>query len=323
MIYPTRSLQRLTTLRAVCDAVRAPRHTDFAPTAGIGYTARRPAGGPQPHLGTCMGILDELKQEAERRRTGEHPTLQDEPKEGLWTERLGPKVQNLYEFLKQLATHLNELKKRIRVVYSLPGYGDVIAQVEPPYSIRANPATDSVEIVFDCFAQVASEECPVLETEGLVRTQAVNQIFVKHRLSGLQESRKNANGEVVAGRFQARGRIPLTLTVEAGQGLGVARITLTNFYGFATTVRSFRHGQLTSELFDSLGRYITHEDASFGRESVDEDVRRSLAAKVQREQAKRRIEQDLADQAIEDEAKVRELMSGGRLVQAIQRLFGR
>lgn len=270
-----------------------------------------------------MGILDELKQEAERRRTGEHAVLQDEPKEGLWTERLGPKVQGLYEFLKQLATHLNELKKRIRVVYNLPGYGDVAAQIEPPYSIRATPGSDNVEIVFDCFAQVMFEECPVLETEGLTRTQAVNQVFAKHRLSGLQESRKNANGEIVAGRFQARGRIPLTLTVEAGQTLGVARVTLTNFYGFATTIRSFRHPQLNTELFDSLGRYITHDDASFGRESVDEDVRRTLAAKVQREQAKRRIEQDLAEQAIEDEDRVRELMAGGRLVQMVQKLMGR
>lgn len=270
-----------------------------------------------------MGILDELKQEAERRRTGEHAVLQDEPKEGLWTERLGPKVQDLYEFLKQLATHLNELKKRIRVIYSLPGYGDVVAQVEPPYSIRATPGSDNVEIVFDCFAQVVSEECQVLETEGLVRTQAVNQVFTKHRLSGLQESRKNPNGEVVAGRFQARGRVPLTLTIEAGQTLGIARITLTNFYGFATTIRNFRHPQLTAELFDSLGRYITHEDASFGRESVDEDVRRTLAAKVQREQAKRRIEQDLAEQAVEDEERVRGLMAGGRLVQAMQKMMGR
>ena len=270
-----------------------------------------------------MGILDELKQEAERRRTGEHAVLQEEPKEGLWTERLGPKVQDLYEFLKQLTTHLNELKKRIRVVYSLPGYGDVVAQVEPPYSLRATPGSDSVEIAFDCFAQVVSEECPVLETEGLVRTQAVNQVFTKHRLSGLQESRKNANGEVVAGRFQARGRIPLTLAIEAGQALGVARITLTNFYGFAATTRSFRHQQLTPALFDSLGRYLTHDDASFGRENVDEDVRRSLAAKVQREQAKRRIEQDLAEQAVEDEERVRSLMSGSRLVQMIQKLMGR
>lgn len=270
-----------------------------------------------------MGILDELKQEAERRRTGEHPAMPEEPKEGLWTERLGPKVKDLYEFLKQLSAHLNQLKKRIRVSYSLPGYGDVAAMIEPPFSIRATPGSDSVEIQLDCAAVVLGEECPVLETEGVVRTQALQQVFVKHRLSGLQEAKKNANGEVVAGRFQARGRIPLTLIIEAGQTLGVARITLTNFYGFATTVRSFRHPQLTPELFDALGRYITHDDASFGRESVDDEVRRTLAAKVQREQAKRRIEQDLAEQAIEDEARVRGLMSGGRVLQSLRKLIGR
>ncbi|MFY8134272.1 MAG: hypothetical protein ACOVKS_04675, partial [Aquimonas sp.] len=76
-------------------------------------------------------------------------------------------------------------------------------------------------------------------------------------------------------------------------------------------------------LFDSLGRYLTHDDASFGRENVDEDVRRTLAAKVQREQAKRRIEQDLGEQAIQDEVRVRALMAGNRLVQMVQKLMGR
>lgn len=270
-----------------------------------------------------MGILDELKQEAERRRTGEHPILQEEPKEGLWTERLGPAVQRLYEFLKQLTTHLNELKKRVRVVYSLPGYGDVVAYIEPPYTLRATPTQDSVEIILDCAAVVAGDECSVLETEGLVRTQTLAQVFTKHRLSGLQEGRKNASGEFVAGRFQARGRIPIQLQVEAGQALGMARISLTNFYGFATAVRSFRHAQLTPELFDALGRYITHVDAAFAREDVDEDVRRTLAAKVQREAAKRRIEQDLAEQAVQDEETVRGLMAGGRWLQKLQGLFGR
>jgi hypothetical protein len=270
-----------------------------------------------------MGILDELKQEAERRRTGEHSALPEEPKEGLWSERLGPATQRLYEFLKQLSTHLNTLKKRIRVTYNLPGYGDVVAYIEPPYTLKATPGSDSVEITLDCAATVAAEECPVLETEGLMRTQALTQVFTKHRLSGLQEAKKNPNGEVVAGRFQARGRISLNLTVEAGQALGVARFTLTHFYGFATTLRSFRHAQLTDELFESLGRYLTHDDASFAREDVDDDVRRTLAAKVQREAAKRRIEQDLIDQAIDDEARVRELMSGGWMLQRVQKLFAR
>lgn len=270
-----------------------------------------------------MGILDELKQEALRRRTGEHPVLTEEPREGLWSERLGPAVQRLYEFLKQLSGHLNELKKRIPVTYNLPGYGDVAAHIEPPYTLRATPGTDNVEIQLECFAQVLPEECPVLETEGVVRTQALNQVFVKHRLSGLTDTKKNAAGEVVAGRFQARGRIPLTLQIEAGQALGVAKLTLTNFYGFATTQRSFRHHQLTPELFDALGRYLTHVDASFAREDVDEDVRRTLAAKVQREQTKRRIEQELAEQAVEDEARVRALMSGGALSQLLSKLLRR
>ncbi|WP_395793178.1 hypothetical protein [Aquimonas sp.] len=270
-----------------------------------------------------MGILDELKQEAERRRTGEHPVMPEEPKEGLWSERLGPAAQRLYEFLKQLSTHLNELKKRVRVVYNLPGYGDVVAYIEAPYTLKATPGSDSVEITLECAATVATEECATLETEGVLRTQSLTQAFTKHRLSGLQESKKNANGEVVAGRFLARGRVPLTLHVEAGQALGVARITLTNFYGFATTIRSFRHAQLTPELFDSLGRYLTHEDAGFGRENVDEDVRRTLAAKVQREQTKRRIDQDLGEQSIEDEERVRALMAGGGVLKIVRKLLGR
>ena len=184
-----------------------------------------------------MGLLDDLEREsAQRRAVGGAPT--EEPKEGLWTERLGPAVQRLYEYLKKLTAHLTFLKRRIRVSFSLPGYGDVIAYIDPVYSLKATPSNDSVEIVLECFAQVASDECPVLDVEGVVRVETLSSTFSKHRIAGLQEGRKNANGDVVAGRFQARGRIPLRLLIEAGQSLGVARLTLSNFYGFATTIRS-------------------------------------------------------------------------------------
>jgi len=265
-----------------------------------------------------VGLLDDLERESAQRRAVGSP-LPEESKAGLWTERLGPAVQRLYEYIKKLTAHLTFLKKRIRVSYSLPGYGDVIAYIDPVYSLKATPSNDSVEIVLECFAQVASDECPVLDVEGVVRVETLSSTFSKHRILGLQEGRKNANGDVVAGRFQARGRIPLRLLIEAGQGLGVARLTLSNFYGFATTIRSFTHLQLTDDLFDSLARYLTHEDASFAREQVDEDVRRTLAARVQREAAIRQWEQRTIEALREDETAVRKLGPGGWLIALLRR----
>jgi hypothetical protein len=279
-----------------------------------------------------MGLLDELEQEAERRRSEEAKTEADrEARDALWREKLRPSMEALAAYLKKLTEHLTFLKRRTRVAYPLVGYGDVIAYIEPQFEFRDTPGKTQHEITLDFGAQIASEECPNLEVEGMSKVRALGNVFQQHRIGGMVEPRKNANGDTTAARFQARGKIPLKLSISADRDSGVARMSFVNFEGLSSTTRSFAPDALTEQLFDALGRFIAREEMTFAQESVAEDVRRQLQTKLQRDQLKRDWEGKLSRQIGEDEAKVLSYMGSagkpgsmiGRLALAARKLVGR
>lgn len=279
-----------------------------------------------------MGLLDELEQEAARRRgDAQDADAQREARDRLWAEQTRPAMEQLVEYLKKLAQNLAFLERRIRVTYQLPGYGEVVAYADGPFDVRdAAPAKHQIELLFECVAQASPDESAQVQADSAAKVRMINNVLQQHRLSGMQDASKNANGDVTSARFQARGRIPLAMSVVASRESNVVRIQFTNIDAFGTTARSFTWEQLTPELFDSIGRFLTREDQSFARESIGDDMRKQLQGQVQRDQVRREWEQHLARQLSEDEARVLSLMSVGaspgafigRVRLAIARVFG-
>lgn len=278
-----------------------------------------------------MGLLDELEAEAARRRgEGLDAEAQREARDAVWRDQLRPAMEQLSGYLKKLSENLAFLDRRIRVSYQLPGYGDVVAYADGPFDCRITPAKQQFEIVFECVAQVAPEESAVTQADNAGKVRLINGVLQQHRLSGMQDTVKNANGEVTAARFQARGRIPLSLEVVASRDSGVARMQFVNIEAFGTSARNFTPEQMTESLFDQIGRYLTREESSFARENVGDDVRKKLQGQVQRDQVRREWEQHLSRQLQEDEVRVLSLMSYGaspgaflgRLRLLLRRFFG-
>ena len=280
-----------------------------------------------------MGLLDELEQEAERRRTEEAKAEAERAaRDALWREKLAPGMEQLAAYLRKLVEQLTFLKRRTRVLYPLSGYGDVVAYVEPQYEFRDVPGKGQHEITLEFAAQIAQEECPNLEVDGIGKVRALNSLFQQHRIGGMAEPRKNAAGDVTAARFQARGKIPLKLVINADRDSGTARMQFLNFEGLAPSSRSFTADLLDEKLFDALGRFIARDEATFAQESLGEDLRRQLQHKIQHDQLKREWENKLSRQLADDEARVLSYMGTvgrnpgsvlGRVVLAARKLIGR
>lgn len=279
-----------------------------------------------------MGLLDQLEEEAERRRNEDAKAQAErDARDATWRESLRPAMAALAAYLKKLTENLSYLKRTQRLVFTLPGYGDVVAMLEPAYVMRDEPGKNQHDITIECFAVVASEESASVEAEGLARVAGLTKLFQTHRIGGPAEPRKNANGDIVAARFQARGKIPLKITVNADKDSGIARMQFVNYEGMGTTTRSFAPEAMTEAMFDALGRFVAHEDSEFAREKVDDDVRRNLQTQIQRAQLKRQWENKLSRQLEDDEAKVLSYMGAGsapgsmlgRLRLAARKIIGR
>jgi hypothetical protein len=253
-----------------------------------------------------MGLLEELEQEAERQRA-EQARLAGERavREHHWNERLLPAMRALDEYLQRLARNLAFVKRRTRVVYPLPGYGDVIAHLEPNFILQSTPTASSYEITMEGVANVATDDCPQVVCDSVARVRSVSAVLQQHRLGGVTETSRSPNGEATSARCQARGRIPLHLQVTADLESGQARMTFQNFEGFGQSSRSFTAEQLDSALFDALGRYLMREESTFAQESLDVELRRQLQSRIQRDQAKRAWEHKLGAQLADDEREVR------------------
>jgi len=250
-----------------------------------------------------MGLLDELEQEAERQRLRDAQlSEQREARELYWNTQLLPAMKSLDDFLHRLSRHLASLKKRPRIVYPLPGYGDVVAHVESTLIVQSAPQQMTYDITLEGIATVASEECPRIACDTLSRVRSVSGVLTPLRLAGVIDAHKNPNGEIRSATFVAKGRIPLQLEVHADVESGIARMQFQNYEGFGHSTRSFRAEQLDEALFDSLGRFLMRDETTFAQESVGEDLRRQLQSRLQRDQIKRQWEQKLARQLDEDEA---------------------
>ncbi len=280
-----------------------------------------------------MGLLDELEQQAERRRAEDaERAAAVQARERTWLERLEPAMRELEVYLKQLTDQLTFLQTRSRVVYPLPPYGDIVAYIEPAYTLRGRaPAKNSYEILLEYSATVASEECPLIENETGARLKGLIGVLQPLRLNGMTDVRKNGSGEIIAARIRAKGRIPLSVLVSADIDSGVAKMAFQNLEGFGPSSRSFRPEQLDSALYDALGRFIARDELHFAQEAVSDDIRRQLQTRIQHDQMKREWETKLARQLAEDESKALESLDPslrpgsllGRLRLLSKRLFGR
>lgn len=252
-----------------------------------------------------MGLLDDLEKEAERRREEDaRQAGEREHREKTWSESLLPAMQRLDAYLRKLTENLSYLKKRTRLVFPLHGYGDVVTQAEPNYVIHSTPAKQSYDINIEFIAHVQSDECPAVMADNISRVKSLQALLQQHGLGGMGEARKNPNGDVVAARFQARGKVPMSVTIHADSETGVARFAFNNMEGFGHSTRSFHAEQLDDKLFDALGRFIAREELRFAQEAVPDEVRRQLQSKIQRDHLRRDWEQKLSRQLADDEAKV-------------------
>ncbi len=263
-----------------------------------------------------MGLLDELEQEAQRRKAdGDDTARLRQLREEAYRTRLEPGMAALYEYLARLTQNLAFLKPKKTFAFSIPGYGEVHFQIEYEYDLKLNsqPAAKEIRLSFPC--SVLSDECPIVEIQTAAKVKAVMGAFQRSRLAGLQSAKKDATGEIVAATFRARGKITATAVFTADAESGMLRMAFTNFDQLGGSLaKAIAPEQFTEELYDEIGRQITHEPNGLFREALPEDYRQQLRSKVQQEELRRKWEIQLAERQREELARLaRENSLAGRV----------
>ena len=236
-----------------------------------------------------MGLLDELENEAQRRKSEEDGTIAL----NAYRTTLEPAMGALLAYLQELVAKLKLLQPKIVIRHNLPGYGEVVGYVEHEYEVQEHRLPSAKEITLSFFCAVATSECPTIQIEGANRVRAVSALFQRHRLGAPLAPVKDATGEVVSATFKAKGRIPLTAVFSADTVTGQLRLTFTNFDDLATATKNVAPENVNEALYDEIGRYVMREPTRLLREELSEDYRSQLRARVQQQEIKRRWESQI------------------------------
>ena len=268
-----------------------------------------------------MGLLDELEQEAQKRGiASEEASRRKAEREALYRTRLEPALDGLHAFLAELIDKLKAVKPRTALHYRVPGYGDIAGYIEHDYVLRDEKQPSSRAVTLDVSCAIATEECPSVEIEGVNRVRAIAGAFQRHRIGGMLAPRKDANGDIVAASFRAKGRIPLAAHFHADVETAMLRMSFTNFDGFDTTVKSVAPAQVDEALYEQIGRFLVREPNTLLREDLPEAYRKQLRSKVQQLEIKRRWEIKISDRR---EVELAELRRAYSAAGKLGGLFGR
>lgn len=244
-----------------------------------------------------MSLLDDLEQEAKRLKLTAGDVQQRKlAREEFFKNQIAPRVNALSEYLERLVANLKALKPAKPWRYNMPGYGQIVAHCEHDYELTQNVQPDSHEIRIAFHCEVAPEECPAVEVEG-IKVKALSGTFGRHNLAGqMSDVKKGPNGEMLAATFRARGRIAALATFAADADAPVLKMSFTNIDAFGNTVKTTSLGALNDELFDDIGRYLAREENTLLREALPDDYRAQLRSAVERNQVKQRWELKIASQ---------------------------
>jgi len=246
---------------------------------------------------TIVGLLDELEQEAQRRKAsaGDAEKRRVE-REEIFRTQIDPGMAALYEYLQKLTASLKILTPRKQQRYALASYGEVVGYVEHDYdlSISTQTGTKEIKLAFPC--AVASDECPTIEVQGATKIKAVAGAFQRYHLGGVIDPKKDASGEVVSARFNAKGRITMTATFFGDLESAAVKMTFTNFESLGVVTKTVAAAQLNDTLFDDIGRFLTREPNNLMHEALSDAYRMQLRSKVQQDQIKRRWENKINEQ---------------------------
>lgn len=272
-----------------------------------------------------MGLLDDLEQEAQRRKAGaDDQDRAKQEREAVYRTQLEPGMAALHEYLSKLTQNLSFIKPRKTFRYPLAGYGDLVLQVEHEYDLKitSQPASKEIRLSFPC--PIVTEECPSVEILGSTKVKSVAGIFQRFHIGGVTITKKDAGGEVQAATVKARGRIVLAAVFVADADSGAVRMHFSNFDQIGgQQVKTVTGEQFNESLYDEIGRYIAREPNSLFREALPDDYRKQLRTKMQQEELKRRWETQMSQRQSEELAEMeRQQGFAGKLTKVVDQVKG-
>ena len=210
-----------------------------------------------------MGLLDDLKKQAETVKTQQH--LQESLREAhvkIVEEKMRQTFQYVNELLKQLAV----LKPVNPLVYSIPGIGDLkdLGFAESFIDYRSKRLGDR-----DCMDSIAfflrwsSDQTLVVDRDMPAAADKVRDVLFGYRLKFTEEEVKGQRGVAAVWRFTVQSTIVADVSIRADHETGRLLVTGKNIERLGTEDFSVPAADVNESLLEEFAKLLLGQPGGF------------------------------------------------------------
>jgi len=214
-----------------------------------------------------MGILDELRSDAEQKKGGE--LKQEDNKkvlEDAYLHDILPAMQSIFKYLKELVDHLNYVGVAVKVMQYSPRYSQLGVLKQQNYKL----STDSfggfgdfnrlmqINLSFFCYADGHF----TYKVEGRDRIdQEVS--FLHSRKVPSEWANAQGSRSMQAATFKIFKNIPVRFRFEVDYNNSQIKLIINNHENFGVQKEIYQAAEINSELLDKIARFLLRKDNDF------------------------------------------------------------
>ncbi len=240
-----------------------------------------------------MGILDQLRDEANLKQESEFAEIDEQQKlENEYQANILPKMQRTFTFLKEIIEHLGYLDKAIEIADYSQDYPQIGHLVQKDYSINTDgyggfssfDRIMQINVNFTC----AGRGSFTYELEGKNRIEREVGFLHSKNVPFDWNQFVNSAG-VESARFTITRKIPVRFKFEVDFEKSKIRLLINNHENFSVYKKTFEPQEVDEELLDEVIRFMLRKDSDFIRLDInnqDKERIKKKAEEMQMQQAK-------------------------------------
>jgi hypothetical protein len=264
-----------------------------------------------------MGILDDLKNQAEAKKAGEEQEKQRQAKlNKYYEENIHPKMMQIYSFLNEFIEHLNYINHITKVSYPIAPDGSMqeFEQFEYKVTIDSTKAVKDMNLRFSC----RLKEPLVFELENSERILSYTDLLHSYRIEFDRYDNKDSNYELIDSKFKVVGPINVNIIIQADIEKSSINLLLSNFEKPGHSKHVFKERHITDEFIDGLGKFILRQNSEFLKLDIEDEHKEEIRKKIQEDLKQRQQELEEAERLLKlEEEKEAEKKSWKNLFKKI------
>lgn len=251
-----------------------------------------------------MGILDELKLEADRvRKAKELEEARYAERVKIYQDEIRPRLLNIHRYLTELVKQLNVAEWAVMVSCQIPGIGKLENLKQGDYRITIDSLENPKKIAIH-FACSASEERKFQVTPKSSAEETSNFLDSQRVLYTEWPIREGQHRQIIGAMFQAKLRFNCSLTFEVDEDMSKIKITSHNFENFTDQQFRIAYQTIDDNWLDQIGQYLLRKIPQLGNlfssDAERELIRQRLELKKQHlQESAAAVELDPANTATE------------------------